>query len=184
LRRAGLPALALVSIACLAAACGGRSASPGVASLGSTTTTTALATATQNTASPADYSKDVAYAGCMQAHGEPDFPDPNAQGDFSFSEGSHGNGVNPNSPRFISANKSCEHLEPNGGVQTAADQREALAIGLKVSACMRKHGVPNFPDPNSQGDLLIRGSLGASGGQVNAAMKACQSLFEQFGAIP
>jgi hypothetical protein len=75
-------------------------------------------------------------------------------------------------------------LEPNGGVQTAADQREALAIGLKVSACMRKHGVPNFPDPNSQGDLLIRGSLGASGGQVNAAMKACQSLFEQFGAIP
>ena len=113
LRRAGLPALALVSIACLAAACGGRSASPGVASLGSTTTTTALATATQNTASPADYSKDVAYAGCMQAHGEPD-----------------------------------------------------------------------FPDPNSQGDLLIRGSLGASGGQVNAAMKACQSLFDQFGAIP
>ena len=184
LRRAGLPALALVSIACLAAACGGGAASPGVASLGSTTTTTALATATQNTASPADYAKDVAYAGCMRAHGEPSFPDPNAQGDFSFSGGPHGNGVSPNSSQFISANKSCEHLEPNGGVQTAADQREALAIGLKVSACMHKHGVPNFPDPNSQGDLLIRGSLGASGGQVNAAMKACQSLFDQFGAIP
>jgi hypothetical protein len=121
----------------------------------------------------------------MRTHGLPNFPDPNAQGDFLFSEGPHGNGVDPNSPQFISANKSCEHLEPNGGVQTAADQREALDIGLKVSACMRKHGVPNFPDPNGQGDLRFGGSqLGVSSEQVNAAMKACQSLFDQFGAIP
>jgi hypothetical protein len=50
---------------------------------------------------------------------------------------------------------------------------------------MRKHGVPNFPDPNGQGDLRFGGSqLGVSSEQVNAAMKACQSLFDQFGAIP
>ena len=93
-------------------------------------------------------------------------------------------GSDPDSTQFISANKSCEHLEPNGGIQTAADQREALTIGLKVSACMRSHGVPNFPDPNSQGDLLIKGQLGVSGDQMSAAMKACQSLFDEFGAVP
>ncbi|MGA2530944.1 MAG: hypothetical protein ABSG36_17515, partial [Acidimicrobiales bacterium] len=88
----------------------------------------------QGTANPTDYAKDVAYAGCKRAHGEPDFPDPDAQGDVSFSEGSLGNGLNPNSPRFISTNKSCQHLEPNGGVQTAADQREALARSRRACA--------------------------------------------------
>jgi hypothetical protein len=171
--------ISLATVALLLAACSGPSSSPGIASLGSTTTTSTALGQTQDTASPADYAGDVAYAGCMRAHGEPNFPDPNAQGDFLLS-----GGLRPNSPQFISANKSCEHLEPNGGVQTAADQREALAIGLKVSACMRNHGVANFPDPNSQGDLLLRRSLGVSGEQMSAAMKACQSLFDQFGAVP
>lgn len=185
LRRTGLAVLVLVATAYLAAGCGSGAAPPGVASIGSTTTTTASSGgATQDTATPVDYTKDVAYAGCMRKHGETDFPDPNAQGDFVFSGGPHGNGVRPNSTQFISANKSCEHLEPNGGIQTAADQREALTIGLKVSACMRSHGVPNFPDPNSQGDLLIKGQLGVSGDQMSAAMKACQSLFDEFGAVP
>ncbi len=163
----------------LAAACGGPSASPKVASLGSTTTTAATQVETQDTASPSDYAKDVAYAECMRNHGEPSFPDPNAQGDFLFS-----GGLSPGSPRFISANKVCAHLEPNAGVQTAADQREALTVGLKVSACMRKHGVADFPDPTSQGDLIWRNQSGVGAAQLRAAMKACQSLFDQFGAIP
>src|SRR5215831_10050271 len=38
-------------------------------------------------------------------------------------------------------------------VGTAADAR-------KFSACMRKHGVPNFPDPNGQGVIKIDPSSG------------------------
>jgi hypothetical protein len=49
---------------------------------------------------------------------------------------------------------------------------------------MRKHGVPDITDPNSQGDLLFGGSLGIGGEQITAAVKVCQSLFDQFGAIP
>ena len=172
--------IVLGAVGLLLAACSGPSASPRVASLGSTTTTTAATQVeTQDTTSPSDYAKDVAYAECMRTHGEPSFPDPNAQGDFLFS-----GGLRPGSPRFISANKVCAHLEPDAGVQTAADQREALTVGLKVSACMRRHGVPDFPDPTSSGDLIWRDQSGAAGAQLTAAMKACQSLFDEFGAIP
>ncbi len=175
----------LLLVGLLAAGCSRAPSTPRVASLGSTSATTTPLGQTEGTASAADYSKDVAYAECMRTHGLPGFPDPNAQGDFLFSGGPHGGGIHPGSPQFVSANNSCKHLEPNQGVQSAADQREALAVGLKVAACMRKHGVPNFPDPNSQGDLLIKGSqLGVSSTQLSAAMKACQSLFDQFGAIP
>jgi hypothetical protein len=55
-------------------------------------------------------------------------------------------------------------------------QRDAA---LAYSQCMRSHGVPDFPDPNSQGQLLIQGS---AGGGMNPqsptfqnAEKACQS---------
>lgn len=184
--RIGAAVAALAGASLLAAACGrSPSSSPRVASLGSTTTTTTPLGQAQDRATPADYAKDVVYATCMRAHGLPSFPDPNAQGDFLFSNGPHGNGIRPNSPSFISANKSCEHLEPNGGAQTPAELQEALAVGLKVSECMRKHGVSNFPDPNSQGDLLIaENKLGVSPAEMSAAMKACQSLFDQYGAIP
>jgi hypothetical protein len=53
---------------------------------------------------------------------------------------------------------------------------------LAYSQCMRSHGLPDFPDPNSQG--VIEGKSNGSGGNANepnpnsptyrAAQKACQ----------
>jgi hypothetical protein len=45
------------------------------------------------------------------------------------------------------ANRACRHLVPNGGVLTAAQKQQALNQLLKFSACMRAHGLANFPDP-------------------------------------
>lgn len=163
---------ALLGVVLLAAGCSGSS-SPQVASLGSTTTTTGQLNQPPVTASPADYAKDLAYAQCMRKHGVPTFPDPNAQGSFL---------PGPPTPQIKSANATCQHLEPNGGVQTAAEQKEALQIGLKAAACMRAHGVPDFPDPNAQGDLRVRGNPNSP--QFERAMKACQTLFNEFGAVP
>jgi hypothetical protein len=56
---------------------------------------------------------------------------------------------------------------------------------LAYSACIRKHGVPNFPDPNSSGQLVITSQRTESGGesgvdtnspQFKRAQHACQSL--------
>src|SRR5512133_1474548 len=53
------------------------------------------------------------------------------------------------------------------------------------AACMRKHGVPNFPDPDSQGRFKITSGVDKSGQktgvdtnspQFKAAAQACRSL--------
>jgi hypothetical protein len=56
---------------------------------------------------------------------------------------------------------------PNGSVK----YQEALAF----ARCMRGHGVPNFPDPGSNGQLSGNGIDGHSP-QVQSAVGACQSL--------
>ena len=76
LLRAGGLALALGGIGLLAAACGSGSASPNVASLGSTTTTTANAAAPVGNSGST--SQQLKYSVCMQTHGVPNFPDPGA----------------------------------------------------------------------------------------------------------
>jgi hypothetical protein len=57
---------------------------------------------------------------------------------------------------------------------------------LALAQCMRRHGVPNFPDPNASGgySLAPNGSLGGAGGtsidinnsQVQAAYGDCRHL--------
>src|SRR5262249_45725840 len=53
------------------------------------------------------------------------------------------------------------------------------------SACMRRNGVPNFPDPDSNGNIKITGGRDSHGGtfgidanspQFRKAQKACQKL--------
>src|SRR6266550_900325 len=67
----------LVSLALIAAACGGAPKTPGVAALGSTTTTSS-----QSDGSPTTGTSKAAalasYSACMRSHGVPKFPDPKA----------------------------------------------------------------------------------------------------------
>jgi len=109
----------------------------------------------------------------MRSHGVSDFPDPNAQGGFSAP-----NGMNPNSPTYISANNACESLD-GSSTPPAASASNAAKL-LKYSECMRAHGISDFPDPNAQGHLDLgsgkKGSdLDPSNPQYVAANKACQA---------
>ena len=99
-RRAGLLAAALACLALVAAACSSP-ASPGTG------------------AGPAGGSNEhsaLAFSRCMRAHGIPDFPDPNSQGNFDFAvpKGS-GSGLDPHNPRFQAANQACQHSQPGKG---------------------------------------------------------------------
>jgi hypothetical protein len=64
---------------------------------------------------------------------------------------------------------------------TPAQKAEELAH----SQCMRSHGVPDYPDPDSQGRILIQGGPGTGSGidpnstAFKNAEKACQSLQPQ-----
>ncbi len=84
------------------------------------------------------------FARCMRSHGVPNFSDPH-----TVSGGGVVNqiGANPQSPAFEAAQKACGHLIPGGGSSSVHASAQEMAQALKVSQCMRAHGVPGFPDP-------------------------------------
>lgn len=172
----------LAAFGLLAAACGGDPSSPGIASLGSrTTTTVAVSPGGPAATGTKGYAETLAYAQCMRSHGVPNFPDPNSDGDFLV-QGNKVNGqagVDPKSAAFQAADKACRHLLPNGGLMTQAEQQQAVSQLLKFVQCMRSHGV-NMPDPSvtSQGIQMRLGGEGVdpSSPTFRAAQRACQSL--------
>jgi hypothetical protein len=56
------------------------------------------------------------FAQCMRSHGVPKFPDPKAGGALTL--GSK-NGVDPNTPAFQAAQKTCQKLVPGGPIVSA-----------------------------------------------------------------
>src|SRR5262249_55858549 len=94
----------------------------------------------------------LAYARCRRAHGVPDFPDPNSNGQFN---------VDPHSAssQETAADHACHHLLTTGRQANAAQQQHMLGQLVKYAQCMRAHGVPNFPDPDTTG-----GGIGEPGG--------------------
>jgi len=68
---------------------------------------------------------------------------------------------------------------PNAG--GSATSRSAVAY----SACMRSHGVPNYPDPDSSGQLPKGDAqlLGVSTSQYRAAQQACRHLLPTGGSL-
>lgn len=118
----------------------------------------------------------LTFAACMRAHGLPQFPDPNSQGDVTI------NDVNPNSSSFTDAQRACQKFAGASGKPSAARQAKLMANALKFSSCMRAHGVTNYPDPkpgpNGIGVSLSTNS--ADGIRPNSpvfrrAQRACQS---------
>jgi hypothetical protein len=57
------------------------------------------------------------------------------------------------------------------------------ATGAKFAACMRKHGVTNFPDPNSQGVITLHSGMGIdpTSPGFTSARTACQKLLPNGG---
>jgi hypothetical protein len=119
--KAGVPT-SVAALACilLLAACGGDSAKPKRASHASVF---------------------VAISKCMRAHGVGNFPDPASGGGLQLP-----NGFDVQSPAFKSARNICFKLMPGSGVTHRASAGE-IADARNTAECMRRHGVPQFPDP-------------------------------------
>jgi hypothetical protein len=64
----------------------------------------------------------------------------------------------------------------SGGSSNGGSTTSASAVGF--SRCMRSHGVPNFPDPDSRGGIPKETvqQLGISSSQYQAATQACGQL--------
>ncbi|HEY6276493.1 MAG TPA: hypothetical protein VIX86_09175 [Streptosporangiaceae bacterium] len=116
-----------------------------------------------------------AYARCMRAHGEPRWPSPDSQGQFLIA----GKGQIAMGTRLLTASQACQHLLLAGGQLLTAQVRRALSRAQNFAACMRRHGIADFPGPvvNSQG-VIIRGAAGygLSSARLRSAGQICQSL--------
>jgi hypothetical protein len=169
-------AVCLAGIALFAAGCGGGSKVPSVASVSPTIATSSSAANNGSTGSGSTPSNAaLAFVSCMRSHGLANFPDPLPNGGYSRDAMST---VHPQSPRFQSAERACSSLAVASGVEhTPAEIRQHVAQETAAeSACMRKHGVPDMPDPNSQGTILVGSGVDSSSPQFRAAEKTCAYL--------
>ncbi|MGH2903838.1 MAG: hypothetical protein ACRDK7_09690 [Solirubrobacteraceae bacterium] len=185
-RRAPCAAAALLAAGVLVAGCGSGSPKAGVASLGSHASSSHSSTSSAGAnegheASPA--SQAVAYTACIHEHGVPSFPEPQVS--------EHGNSVSikmavpagiGHNPKFKSAQAACRKLLPGGGGAGPGSQAPLTPAQqeqyLKAAACIRSHGVPNFPDPTFSGGgvHIEHQKLNESSPVFKAAVQACESL--------
>jgi len=90
--------------------------------------------------------KALAYSRCIRSHGVPNFPDPNSSGELpKISQQQLDN------PLFQAAERACQDLLPAGtDDQFPPGEVQQLLLGMvRFSACMRSHGVPDWPDPTT-----------------------------------
>lgn len=181
-------AVALVALGVLVAGCGGTSPSGGVASIGShasktsTTSSTAAGSSGGSGSSASPGSQAMAYSACVRAHGVPNFPDPKIS--TNGNEVKVAIGINPSitgNPHFKSAQQACRKLLPGGGPGGEGNHQitpSEQSQYLKAAACIRSHGVPNFPDPTFSGGgvHIAHQRLNESSPAFKAAVHACESL--------
>ncbi len=157
-----LPAtLVAAGVALLAAACGG---SPG-------SHVAQLSTSTTQSSRPSDgstHDQALAYARCIRSHGVPLWPDPESSGAFDKSKLTP-HQLGASSLQVGTAQKACKSLLPTYSVR---QQSHVLAQALRFSRCMRTHGATSFPDPESNGAIVIPHAMQNSPAYL-AALRFC-----------
>ena len=152
---------ALLGLSLLASACGG---SPG-------SHVAQLSTSTTRNSPPSrgsTHDQALAYARCLRSHGVPLWPDPESSGSFDKSKLTpHQLGVS--SSQIGTAEKACRSLVPT---YSATQQPHVLALALRFSRCMRANGAANFPDPESNGAIVIPHAMESSLAYL-AALRLC-----------
>jgi hypothetical protein len=135
----------------------------------------------------------------MRTHGVPAFPDPQISGSgggvqakvtVSAHRGSAG-AFDPNSPAFKTARQACHKLlalvrsddgsgqsrGSGGGSQTGGTANGAQhSQALEFADCMRAHGIPDFPDPSSDGAFNLPSDIDQQGPQFKRAGRACANV--------
>ena len=120
----------------LIAGCGGGSAGSGLAQIkSSTTSSNASGTSSAN-------ANALAFSQCMRSHGVPNYPDPTSNGRPQSL-----NGIDPSAAAVQRAYTACRKYAANGEAGPPAPSVAQLRRALTFAGCMRKHGLPQFPDP-------------------------------------
>jgi hypothetical protein len=111
----------------------------------------------------------------MRSHGLSKWPDPESNGTFDKTKlAPQQLGASPS--HIQAAGNACQHLFPafaSGMTPVQFEQMKTQA--LRFSRCIRAHGVPNYPDPGSDGREPDPASIGLNDSTptFQAALRAC-----------
>jgi hypothetical protein len=165
----------VAALAVLASGCGAGTKSPGVASLGQGSS--AKKSAKNHPIVPAGASF-ARFAQCMRKHGIQASVGPDGHG---ISIGGPNVKMGAESTLLRSAQSACRKYMPGGGPpHLSPAQLAKQGQGMRaMTACLRRHGFLNFPDPklmNGLWALTITPSGGAQPGskKFETAMQACR----------
>ena len=157
------PLAALAMVAVIFAGCSNGSVENGNAGTGSSAGTGSNKKVTAR-------DKGVKFAECMRENGVPDFPDPDASGDFNL-------GVSVSPEEWKKALRACKELQPPGTLSAKRTPKQQSA-SLRFAQCIRDNGVKDFPDPVNGEPLVDTTRIPSTdrpGGMniLNAAMRKC-----------
>jgi hypothetical protein len=171
-RRRAAPIVVLLVLAALPTACGRTPAAPGVASVGSRSTSTSqpvVAAPVTSVPSAAQTAASTEFAACLRKEGLTRFPDP------PYSAGELNNLGYTKQVVQEYENGACHKYALAGGwIPTAAENQQHMEQMLAMAKCMRAHGIVGFPDPSSQGGVMMPVSVAEEPG-YSAAAKVCQA---------
>ncbi|MDN3353070.1 hypothetical protein [Actinomadura sp. DC4] len=153
---------AAVLVAGAATACGSGGSGPAVSSSPTLSTAAKEAKARQ-------------FVECARKNGIPNVADPKvgSDGDIDISPPP---GLTKQSPIVQKVMKICGKYMDGVLTHENEDPSAGYDKALKVAACVRQHGVPNFPDPSpptGSGDQKIRLGKGLNKQAIDKAMRAC-----------
>ncbi|MFF7143571.1 hypothetical protein ACFZB5_20365 [Streptomyces nodosus] len=114
----------------------------------------------------------LAYSQCMRDNGVAGFPDP-PEGGGGIKIGPD-SGLDPNSDAFKKAQEACQDLSPQG--QNAGGGTIDPVKAAEWATCLRKNGLPDFPDPEIKGGSMQidMSGLDPQGDTFQKAMATCQ----------
>jgi hypothetical protein len=162
----GLVLLAMLAVAGCAGPDNDDGGGIATANGGAMPTPTASASATVN-----DKDAPIKFSQCMREHGLPWFPDPDPDSGGLKMKMPKGQ----DKAKVDAAMEACKKLTPNGGEPVKMDP-QAIEQARQMAKCMRENGVPNFPDPDANGQIRVDGNklgIDPEDPKFAAADKAC-----------
>jgi hypothetical protein len=184
-RQAGVLAVAAGLLLLTAACSGGRSSAGSTSSTSGTPSTSGTSSSGTGGVSAAYVSDKLGLARCLRAHGVPDYPDPNASG-----QEPPGSKQLIKTPQGQAAVGACSSWGNRISNDVAAQNQAAMGEYVRFAACMRAHGLPDFPDPvYAEGRVEFVLSASQDGfdphsPQVLAKAHQCESVLPPGSGLP
>jgi len=184
MRRVALLLVMAALLVTTATACGDKTGSNGVATLGGTSDSSDDADSDNSDKSAEDQALE--FSKCMRENGVPDFPDPefNDEGGIMINRSGGPDSVDRETEE--KAMKACEDKMPRGGGNFSEEDRAKMQDAfLEYAKCMRENGI-DMPDPDfSEGGGAFRMGVGGDGMNPDdpAFKKADEACHDKLGDL-